>query len=467
MKKSQIENDLAQSETKGERMKTRILSLLAMMSLALIFLALGVRAQAWAEKLPFDYSYRLTGLRILTVASDMFNYEETVVMSEYWRRMGAQVDYAGPERIVKGEEPEAPPAGSSRSKPLELTVDKLLAEVDVSQYDLIYFAGGEGIGTMVREHGDAVRRIIDGALQKNKSVAALCHAPMVLSVSGSIKGRRVTANGAAETKALRDAGAVVVDEVFAADGPFLTGQWPFLQTFAVNVAEKFQFPGGDGPYAKYLAGRSIQERSFDGLRNSYRLSGRAVDEKAINRILQSAFKIILVQPWGNFPVEFRIVKVTDPEVKKALAKAVGDEIKSKAPETSGSPQAVDQITEMCFVTPPVVCFAFVDLGPIAGGNARVREMNLYTSIVRYGSALENIALTARSSGLGIAMLAYPRFLEFGEQAVKESLAVPESVVLVDMFALGYPEYSNPPALSRDIAEMIMNNRWNAGIDKNP
>jgi protease I len=422
--------------------------------IVMLLLALGGSARAEIEEtLPFQFSFDLSRFRILTIAADGFNLEETVEMSRIWQDMGALVDFAGPKKDLSGETGEAPAPGTAGPK---LTVDQLLSEIEVSRYDLIYFAGGEGLGQLIKEHGAVVKALIEKALHKKIAVAAICHAPQVLSLSELVKGKRVTANGEEETNALRNAGAIVVDEVFVRDGMFLTGQWPFLRTFAFHVAEKLQFPDGNGPFQQYLAGRTDLEKAFDDVRSSREISGQKVADETLEKIFRSAFKTILLQPWGNYPPLFKVLNVSDEKTKEAIAKEIGAQLKLRYLANFGSEEKIDMHVRRCFLTPPALYFVFIDMKAIRGSDPQMKEMAFRAAVTRYGSALENISLTARSLGLGIGLLGYPPFLQFAEKSVRNVLGIPENMAFIDMFLIGHPLGSNPPAIGKPLSAMMTN-----------
>ena len=423
----------------------------------MLLLALGASARAEIEEsLPFQFSYDLSRFRIVTIAADGFNYEETVEMSRLWRAMGAHVDYAGPKKELTGEKLAVSPADGHKVQPALLTVDLLLPEVDASRYDVVYIAGGDGIETLVHEHGAALKKLFAKARQGKTRFAAICHAPMALSVSDRIKGKKVTGNGDTELGALQKAGAIVVDEVFVSDGMFLTGQYPFMRTFVFQVAETLQFPDGGGPFQEFLAGKTDMEKAFDDLRNSQEISGEEVAEDSLDKIFRSAFKTVLMQPWGNFPPLFKVVRVSDARTREALARGVGAELKLHYLPAFGSEQRIDTITRRCFLVPRDVFLVFVDMKALPPAASQLQEIYFRSAIIRYGSALENIALTARSLGLGIGLLGFPPFLRSTEKPVREILGVPESMVFIDMFLLGQPLRSNPPAIGKPLSVMMTN-----------
>lgn len=424
-----------------------------------LWLAAAAAAVAQIEEtLPIEPGYDLSRFRILTIAADGFNYEETVEMSALWREMGARVDYAGPKRELAGEKGGPGDGPEPGAEAPTLRVDHLLSEIDASGYDLIYFAGGEGIGGLVRDHGTTIRGLIGKAHARKAFVAAICHAPMLLTVTPLIKGMKVTANGDSEIRALQDAGATVVDDVLIRDGVFLTGQYPFLRSFAFHAAETLLYPGGNGPLQKYLAARPPLEKALDGLRNVREFSEWKASEKDLETILGSAFKTFLMQPWGNYPPLFKLARIGDGKARQALAEAIAGQLKAHYQANFGSPARIDEHVRRCFVNPPELFLVFIDTKAAGPAGSPFRDMMLRAAVARYGSALENIALTAGSLGLGVGLLGFPPLMQSAEKAVRDQLALPETMMFIDMFAIGYPLRSNPPAISRPLSALMLDGR---------
>jgi nitroreductase len=76
-----------------------------------------------------------------------------------------------------------------------------------------------------------------------------------------------------------------------------------------------------------------------------------------------------------------------------------------------------------------------------------------------GSAAANLALAARSLGLGVAPLGLPRFLA-AEADIAQLLEVTEASRLVGILALGWPSLSGTPAVARPVSEILAFERWN-------
>ena len=73
---------------------------------------------------------------------------------------------------------------------IAITADKLLDEVDTSQFDAIVLPGGAG--TFRLREDPRIAKMLIAQSNANKLVAAICAAPTVLSAAGLLKGKRAT-----------------------------------------------------------------------------------------------------------------------------------------------------------------------------------------------------------------------------------------------------------------------------------
>ncbi len=73
---------------------------------------------------------------------------------------------------------------------IAITADKILDEVDASQFDAIVLAGGAG--TFRLREDPRIAKILIAHAKTNKLLGAICAAPTVLSAAGLLKGKRAT-----------------------------------------------------------------------------------------------------------------------------------------------------------------------------------------------------------------------------------------------------------------------------------
>jgi len=189
-------------------------------------------AQKWKEDTGIERDYDLSKIRVLTIVYEGFNYEEAIEITNCWKKWGAKVDFAGTLMEQHGER-NNPATGKVHDEiPTTLRPDLLFKDADYRKYDLIYFPGGEGVAEFLKTYRDKLQEIIDGSVERRKYVAAICHAPYILSASQMLKSHSVTVQGNEFKSELNKSGAKIVNEIFVSDGYFLTGQWPYFETFS-------------------------------------------------------------------------------------------------------------------------------------------------------------------------------------------------------------------------------------------
>jgi len=99
--------------------------------------------------------------------------------------------------------------------------DVAFADVDPSQYAAMVVPGGRA-PEYIRNHPDCLR-IVRDFFEKEKPVAQLCHAPLVLMAAGVLKGKRTAAYPALEPD-IKAAGAQFVNSEAVIDGVMVSAR---------------------------------------------------------------------------------------------------------------------------------------------------------------------------------------------------------------------------------------------------
>ncbi len=155
--------------------------------------------------------------KALVLTADQFRDEEVFYPLEALKKAGWEVDVAAPKiKVLTGE------LGGI------LQSNKLIDQVDSSNYDLLFIPGGspDGAPNTVR-HLKKAQEITQDFFRKNKPVASICHGPWTLAAAGVIKGRHLTSywyDGVPQD--VQKAGGIWEDSEVVVDGNLVTSRYP-------------------------------------------------------------------------------------------------------------------------------------------------------------------------------------------------------------------------------------------------
>jgi protease I len=125
------------------------------------------------------------------------------------------------------------------------TVDKLIDDVDASEYDGLVLPGGVMNPDKLRMNAKAVS-FVKKIFDEGKPVAAICHGPWLLIEAGVVNGRKVTSWPSLQTD-LRNAGAQWEDSEVVVDQGLVTSRKPDdLPAFNSKMLEEFK----EGPHPR-------------------------------------------------------------------------------------------------------------------------------------------------------------------------------------------------------------------------
>lgn len=184
----------------------------------------------------------LQGKRVAILAADGVERVELEQPREALDRAGARTEILSVgEGEIQARDNDLDPAGT-------FSVDGLVAEASVADYDALVLPGGTVNPDKLRVEQDAVAFVRD-FVESGKPVAAICHGPWTLIEAGVVTGRTLTSFPSIRTD-LRNAGAAdVVDQDVVVDKNLITSRSPDdLSAFCDAIVSQ-------------IAGTSVQEET--------------------------------------------------------------------------------------------------------------------------------------------------------------------------------------------------------------
>ena len=183
----------------------------------------------------------LQGKRVAILAADGVERVELEQPREALDRAGARTEILSVgEGEIQARDNDLDPAGP-------FSVDGLVAEASVADYDALVLPGGTVNPDKLRVEQDAVAFVRD-FVESGKPVAAICHGPWTLIEAGVVTGRTLTSFPSIRTD-LRNAGADVVDQDVVVDKKLITIRSPDdLSAFCDAIVSQ-------------IAGTSVQEET--------------------------------------------------------------------------------------------------------------------------------------------------------------------------------------------------------------
>jgi protease I len=149
---------------------------------------------------------------IMIIAPERFRDEELFVTQAELEKAGHEIDIASSAKGVC-------PGSRGGSAIATLTLD----EVETENYDAVVFVGGGG--SKLYFSNEEALRIAAEMFHKEKVVAAICLAPVILANAGVLKGRNATVAGT-EARTIEGKGAKYTGPGVTVDGNIITGNAP-------------------------------------------------------------------------------------------------------------------------------------------------------------------------------------------------------------------------------------------------
>ncbi|MFC1724057.1 DJ-1/PfpI family protein [candidate division KSB1 bacterium] len=190
------------------------------------------------ERLDFRREFDLSGIKVLIIVGRDFDYNECMYISNYLEYYGAEVKIASCLETIQGHDIDIPPLSPIIYTNYSITVDILLDDVNLDDYDCLFFPGGSGPANMLNDYPQ-ITDLVVSAYNKNILIAAICHGPLVLAEAGILNG--IQATGYEDTQdTIVNNGGIYVTEKIVVSGRVITGNWPYFNTMATTIAEHLQ-----------------------------------------------------------------------------------------------------------------------------------------------------------------------------------------------------------------------------------
>lgn len=170
--------------------------------------------------------------KVAILATNGFEESELHIPLETLKKTGMQVD-------IISLKPGTIRGWKNGNWTEELKVDHAVESVKSSEYDALVLPGGVMNPDKLRVHAGAVR-FVNGFLEENKPVAAICHGPWTLIETGKLRGRKMTSWPSLKTD-LINAGVTWEDREVINDKGLITSRRPDdLDAFCASLIHEME-----------------------------------------------------------------------------------------------------------------------------------------------------------------------------------------------------------------------------------
>jgi F420 biosynthesis protein FbiB-like protein len=431
------------------RKKIKNFSLFFLLSISLV-LPSSLSSQVWWEDSGRRLDYDLSTFKILVLLGDDFDYHELMVIKSYWEKWKAKVIIAGSEKILNGHLWSLTAKGWEKTEHRKVHPDILLSGVKIENYQAIFLPGGGSPKNLIEKSGALVKRIIQEADKRGILLSAICHGPYVLAESDVIRDTKVTGHPEI-IKNLTGSGGKHVSAVTVVDQNIITGNWPYFESFALNVAEELFYPEEKkksilAELESHPALKVIKER-----RSIRRFLDKDIEPSLIEELLYMASWA----PSSNNDQPWRFVVVKDEEKKSRIFDIFMDRMKEYY-EKRGVPLERIKTFWSGHFTAPVFVFAFNHPPQKEEPESEFSDIEKIWNIQSVSNACQNLLLAAKAMNLGTCWMGA---LLVVESEIKQILNTPEEAQLMTVIALGYPAQDPLPRVRKPLSETVFYEKW--------
>lgn len=161
-------------------------------------------------------------MKIVLFLAEGFEEVEALTTVDYLRRMNIEVDMVSinRNRIIKG------------AHDIEVITNISIEEIDIDNYDGVVLPGGMPGASNLRDN-EKVIEIIKLLNEKNKLIAAICAAPIVLAKADIINGKNITSYLGFEEELIS---GNYINQAVVVDGNIITSRGPaYAVDFAIEI----------------------------------------------------------------------------------------------------------------------------------------------------------------------------------------------------------------------------------------
>lgn len=159
----------------------------------------------------------LSNKKIAILMTDGFEEIEYTEPKKALEEAGAIVEVIAPEK-------DKLKAWAKTNWGTEYDVTRSLDRARSSDYDALMLPGGVMNPDSLRQNQMAIK-FVKQFIEKDKPIAAICHAPQLLIETGTLKGRSLTSYPSLKTD-LINAGAIWLDQAVVVDRGLVTSRTP-------------------------------------------------------------------------------------------------------------------------------------------------------------------------------------------------------------------------------------------------
>ena len=199
----------------------------------------AINTERYWQLLSFNTSYNLTGKKVLGIVGRDFDASEYQIITNFLKFYGAELTTASYQLDTYGHLILRIQGQLEEEEVNNVPIDMLIVDVNIEDYDMLFFPGGRGPANMLTEYPE-ITDFVMNAYNSGILIGAICHGPLVLAESGILDGKNCTAYHDVRPTIEANGGNYMPETDVVVDGTIVTGNWPQFYTMASTLAEMLQ-----------------------------------------------------------------------------------------------------------------------------------------------------------------------------------------------------------------------------------